>query len=50
MVVELTTEELKVVINALNFARNEWAIVNDDELNYLADQAEELETWLKDLR
>jgi hypothetical protein len=50
MVIELTTDELEVVINALNYAKNEWALVGDEELSYLSDQAEELESWLKDLR
>jgi len=50
MVIELTTEELEIVINALNYAKNEWALVSDEELNYLSDQAEELEAWLNNFR
>ncbi len=51
MHIELTDKDLNVIINALNFAKNEWALIDDDEeLSALADQADSLEMRLKNER
>lgn len=46
--INLSKRELFVVINALNYAKNEWAMVNDEELTKLSDEAEKLEARLKE--
>lgn len=41
--VELNEHELYIIINALNYAKGEWEIINDEELTKLAEDADKLE-------
>lgn len=46
MQVELSSQELEVIINALNYAKGEWAMLGDDVLSDWSDRAEALEARL----
>ena len=53
MTIDLSEREVFVIVNALNYAKNEWAMFDgdmidrDDELLALADDADKLEVRLQ---
>lgn len=48
MTITLTERETDVIVNALNYAKGEWATCNDQELTALSDDADALEARLKE--
>lgn len=47
MIIDLNEREVFVIINALNYAKEEWATCGDDEMTAMSDDAENLEARLE---
>lgn len=47
LTINFSERELDVVINALNYAKGEWATCDDEELTRLSDDADDLEARLE---